>query len=57
MSKIYLDACIVIYFIEKHFDYAAKIEALINKLGGNDTLCFFRAHQIGMFGYAVADRR
>ncbi len=40
MSKIYLDACIVIYFIEKHFDYAAKIEALINNLDGNDALCF-----------------
>ena len=40
MSKIYLDACIVIYFVEKHAAYAAKIEALINNLGANDTLCF-----------------
>ena len=38
MSKIYLDACIVIYFIERHAAYAAKIEALINNLGGNDVL-------------------
>ncbi len=40
MSKIYLDACIVIYFVEKHAAYASKIEALINNLGVNDTLCF-----------------
>lgn len=40
MSKIYLDACIVIYFIEKHPVYASKIETLINNLGVNDTLCF-----------------
>lgn len=40
MSKIYLDACIVIYFVEKHPIYAAEIEALINGLGVNDTLCY-----------------
>ena len=40
LSKIYLDACIVIYFVEKHPDFAVKIEALINKLGGNDMLCY-----------------
>lgn len=40
MSKIYLDACIVIYFIEKHAAYANKIEAMINNLGANDVLCF-----------------
>ena len=40
MSKIYLDACIVIYFVEKHPVYASKIEALINNLGVNASLCF-----------------
>lgn len=40
MSKIYLDACIVIYFVEKHAVYAEKIEGLINSLGVNDTLCY-----------------
>jgi uncharacterized protein len=40
MSKIYLDACIVIYFVEKHPAYAGNIEALINNLTVNDTLCF-----------------
>ena len=40
MSKIYLDACIVIYFVEKHPVYAGKIEAPINNLGTNDILCF-----------------
>lgn len=40
MSKIYLDACIVIYFVEKHPIYATEIEALINGLGVNDTVCF-----------------
>ena len=38
MSKIYLDACIVIYFVEKHPVYASKIEGLINDLDVNDTL-------------------
>jgi predicted nucleic acid-binding protein len=40
MSKIYLDACIVIYFVEKHPNYAAQIDGLINNLGANDTLCY-----------------
>lgn len=40
MSKIYLDTCIVIYFVEKHPVYASKIERLITDLGGDDTLCF-----------------
>ena len=40
MSKIYLDACIVIYFVEKHADYAAAIEARIDGLSETDTLCF-----------------
>lgn len=40
MSKIYLDACIVIYFVEKHAVYAGEIETRINGLGVNDTLCF-----------------
>ena len=39
MSKIYLDACIVIYFVENHPVYATKIEGLINDLDVNDTLC------------------
>jgi hypothetical protein len=29
MNKIYLDTCIIIYFIEKHSIYAGKIEAMI----------------------------
>ncbi len=40
MSKIYLDACIVIYFVEKHPIYAATIETKINSLSETDTLCF-----------------
>ena len=40
MSKIYLDACIVIYFVEKHPVYSSKIEGMINGLSVNDTLCF-----------------
>ena len=39
MSKIYLDSCIVIYFVEKHPVYAGKIETLISNLAENDTLC------------------
>lgn len=40
MSKIYLDTCIVIYFVEKHGEYASQIEGLINNLGVNDTICY-----------------
>ena len=40
MNKICLDACIVIYFVEKHPAYASKIEGLINNLDADDTLCF-----------------
>lgn len=40
MNKIYLDACIVIYFVEKHSAYAGTIEALINELTANDVLCY-----------------
>lgn len=40
MSKIYLDACIVIYFVEKHPVYASEIELLINGLGADDSICF-----------------
>lgn len=40
MSKIYLDACIVIYFIENHPTYAGKIGTLITNLSVSDTLCF-----------------
>ena len=32
MSKIYLDACIVIYFVEKHPAYASKIPSLLRSL-------------------------
>ncbi len=40
MSKIYLDTCIVIYFVEKHPDHADKIERLFTKLGVDDSLCY-----------------
>jgi len=40
MSKIYLDTCIVIYFVEKHPVYAGEIEILINGLDSDDILCF-----------------
>lgn len=32
MKRIYLDACIVIYLIEKHPTYAPKIQNLLNSL-------------------------
>ena len=40
MSKICLDACIVIYFVEKHPIYAGRIEDLINNLDVDDYLCY-----------------
>ncbi len=40
MSRVYLDTCIVIYFVEKHPIYASEIEASINGLRANDALCF-----------------
>jgi uncharacterized protein len=40
MSRIYLDSCIVIYFVEKHPTYAAVIETAIDGLSEKDTLCF-----------------
>jgi len=40
MSRIYLDTCIVIYFIEKHSAYAVKIESFLNNLDAGDGLCF-----------------
>ncbi len=39
MRKIYLDACIVIYLIEKHLVFSGKIENLIFSLT-NYELCF-----------------
>lgn len=39
MIKIFLDACIIIYIVEKHPTYAAKIEAVMNNLS-NDEFCF-----------------
>jgi uncharacterized protein len=38
--KIYLDTCVVIYFIEKHPVFGSKIESLINGLSANDEVCF-----------------
>ena len=32
MKLIYLDTCIVIYIVEKHHSYSAKIENLMNSL-------------------------
>jgi len=40
MSKIYLDTCIIIYFIEKHPAYADKIELLLNNLDAGASLCY-----------------
>lgn len=39
MSRIYLDACIAIYFIERHPDFATKVETIIESLNSEDTLC------------------
>jgi predicted nucleic acid-binding protein len=39
MRKIYLDTCIVIYFVEKHPVFASEIETLFEGLDANDTLC------------------
>ncbi|MBA3632942.1 MAG: type II toxin-antitoxin system VapC family toxin [Acidobacteria bacterium] len=30
MSRIYLDACIIIYIVEKHLIYSSRIETLMN---------------------------
>ena len=32
MKRIYLDACILIYLIEKHRDYYPKIKAMLDSL-------------------------
>ena len=40
MSRIYLDSCIVIYFVEKHPEFAAAIEGRISSLSETDTLCY-----------------
>lgn len=40
MSKIYLDACIAIYLIEKHPDHSAKLEMALELLNPNDILCY-----------------
>lgn len=40
MSNIYLDACVVNYFVEKHPAYYDVVKGLINSLSINDTLYF-----------------
>lgn len=40
MRKVYLDACIAIYLIEKHPDFGAKVEALIDAMDDGDILCY-----------------
>lgn len=40
MSRIFLDSCIVIYFVEKHVVWASEIEARISTLGSGDILCY-----------------
>jgi uncharacterized protein len=39
MSLIYLDACIIIYIVERHPVYSPHIEALINKLNDSEFCC------------------
>lgn len=39
MSRIYLDACIIIYIVEKHPIYSSPIETLINNLTETE-LCY-----------------
>ena len=47
MNKIYLDACIVIYFVEKHPLYSDRIEALFSRLGATDKLCISLLVRLG----------
>lgn len=39
MSLIYLDACIIIYIVEKHPIYSGPIEALISNLNDSELCC------------------
>ena len=39
MSLVYLDACIIIYVVEKHPTFSSRIEALIDNLNDVD-LCY-----------------
>jgi predicted nucleic acid-binding protein len=36
MNRIYLDACIIIYIVEKHPVYSSKIENLMNSLPSSE---------------------
>lgn len=40
MNRIYLDTCIIIYFIEKHNIHASAIEAMIKGLSVHDKLFY-----------------
>lgn len=40
MKIIYLDSCIIIYFVEKHPIYWSKIETLLLSHAGSSIFCF-----------------
>lgn len=40
IRRIYLDTCIVIYFIEKHPSYSTTIEYLLSSLSVKDIVCY-----------------
>lgn len=40
MRRLYLDACVVIYLIEKSPDFFDQVDSLINELTENDSLCY-----------------
>lgn len=40
MKKIYLDACVAIYLIEKHPQFGKRVEALFERLDANASLCY-----------------
>ncbi|MEO8074620.1 MAG: type II toxin-antitoxin system VapC family toxin [Acidobacteriota bacterium] len=39
MKKIYLDACIIIYIVEKHPVYSARIEKMMNAMSSSEFCC------------------
>ena len=39
MSFIYLDACIIIYIVERHPTYSSRLEALLYKLEDSELCC------------------
>ena len=39
MSSIYLDSCLVIYYIERHAQYGNRVESLIASLTATDEIC------------------